>query len=133
MQDEKAKKVVLHHMDQFERQIIPPSEFCWKYFEDLVDKNRSTLWRDMEIRKRYNNLKSFLHTIGAASDTLTPLQKKRATDQQRIRKLEARVCELQSMLETAQERQLEMQAVLMDRGIDPTFVLQKRFRKHPHE
>lgn len=64
---------------------------------------------------------------------MTPLQKKRANDRQRIRKLEASVVELESKLEAAQERLVEMQAVLIDRGIDPTFVLEKRLQKHPHE
>lgn len=133
MKDTKAINKIMHHMDLFERQIISPSEFNWKYFEHLTGKNRSTLWRDMDIRKRYKTLKPFIDTIGTSSGTLTPLQKKRATDQQRIRKLETRVVELEDMHETAQERLVEMQAVLMDRGIDPTFVLEKRFRKHPHE
>ncbi len=133
MKDLKCVKKIMHHMDLFERRAIAPSEFNWKYFQNLTGRNRSTLWRDPEIRTRYHDVKAALEFASAASDALTPLQKKRANDQQRIRKLECNVAELEGKLESAQERLVEMQAVLIDRGIDPTFVLEKRLQRHPHE
>ena len=133
MNDLKAMKTIMHHMDQFERRAIAPREFTWKYFEQLTGKNRSTLWRDPTVRARYHDVKAALDTVSASSGSLTPLQKKRANDRQRIRKLEASVAGLESKLEAAQERLVEMQAVLIDRGIDPTFVLEKRLQKYPHE
>lgn len=133
MKDQKYVKKIMHHMDQFERRAIAPSEFNWKYFQKLTGKNRSTLWRDLEIRTRYHEIKAVLESASAVSDALTPLQKKRANDQQRIRKLESNVVELEGKLESAQERLVEMQAVLIDHGIDPTFVLEKRLQRYPHE
>ena len=133
MKDQQALRNILHHMDLFERRAIAPSDFTWKYFEALAGKNRSTLWRDPEIRSRYRDVKAVLDTAMAASDSLTPLQAKRASDQQRIRTLETQVAGLRGQLDVAQERLVEMQVVLMDRGIDPAFVLEKRLQRHPHE
>lgn len=120
-------------MDLFERKVIPPDEFTWRYFETLSGKNRSTLWRDPTVRARHQEVKAVLDTAEAGPASPTPLRAKRANAQQRIRHLESQITNLRGQLEVAQARLVEMQAVLVDRGIDPAFVLEKRLQKYPHE
>jgi hypothetical protein len=133
VRDENAVTIVMHHMDLFERGVVSAKLFAWKYFETLAGRHRATLWRDVGVRNRYREVKARLVRDIDGSTSLTSVQKRRASDQQRIRMLESDILGLRKQLEVAQARLVEMQVILADRNIDPSVVLEKRLRKHPHE
>tara|TARA_B100001059_G_C17809087_1_gene571103 strand:+ start:1590 stop:1892 length:303 start_codon:yes stop_codon:yes gene_type:complete len=44
-------------LQQFERQLIDPSNFGWKYITDKSGVSKPTLWRNKEFEKEFQRIK----------------------------------------------------------------------------
>jgi uncharacterized protein YqgV (UPF0045/DUF77 family) len=108
---------ILH---QFERQLIDPSEFCWKYITDQVGVSKATLWRNTEFESEYQRVKTLIKAYVRGDkqfDQVASIKaaKERDKDQQ-IERLKAKVDELNHQLSRERER---LVLIARRKNIDP--------------
>ncbi|WP_010207090.1 hypothetical protein [Pseudomonas amygdali] len=59
-------------LQRFERQIVMPSLFSWKYITDQCGISKATLWRNKQFEAEYQRIKAIVnsYTLGASDFNL---------------------------------------------------------------
>ena len=123
MRNQEIKHRILEVLRKFGTGELPEQELSWEYLVQLTGVNRTTLWRDSDIREEYQGVKQLIASRGRK--VLKKLDE--------VRILKARIIQLEDNLGEAQLRIVELQNLLAQHGIDPTLALQKTKKKFRYE
>ena len=86
------EKIVLAELDFFERHPERYHDLSWKHLIKISGKSRSTLWRNIAIRNRYNQVKSNISKL--ENRPLSNSDKKKLSKKHKINTLEKEIEEL---------------------------------------
>lgn len=122
-------------LQQFERQLIDPSNFGWKYITDKSGVSKPTLWRNKEFEKEFQRIKEVVKSYARGEkqfDQETSLKAARDRDRDhQIEVLKAQVQELTKQLNRERERLIYASMIARRKNIDPSEFLDESpvFRK----
>lgn len=111
-------------LQQFERQLIDPSSFGWKYITEKSGVSKPTLWRNKEFEKEFQRIKGVIKGYSQGEkkfDQETSLKAARDRDRdQQIEVLKAQVQELKRQLNRERERLIYASMIARRKNIDPS-------------
>lgn len=111
-------------LQQFERQLIDPSNFGWKYITENSGVSKPTLWRNKEFEKEFQRIKGIIKGYSRGEkkfDQETSLKAARDRDRdQQIEVLKAQVQELKRQLNRERERLIYASMIARRKNIDPS-------------
>ncbi|MCY1286383.1 hypothetical protein D9M69_336980 [compost metagenome] len=122
-------------LQQFERQLIPPSFFGWKFITEKCGVSKPTLWRNKEFEKEFQRIKEVVKSyVRGEKHFDQEISLKAARDRDRdhqIEMLKAQVEELTRQLNRERERVLYASMIARRKNIDPAEFLDESpvFRK----
>ncbi len=122
-------------LQQFERQLIDPSCFGWKFITEKSGVSKPTLWRNKEFEKEFQRIKEVVksYTRGEKQfDQEVSLKAARDRDKDhQIDVLKAQVQELTRQLNRERERLIYASMIARRKNIDPAEFLDESpvFRK----
>ncbi|MCF5746076.1 hypothetical protein BVY11_06795 [Pseudomonas amygdali pv. morsprunorum] len=110
-------------LQRFERQIVMPNLFSWKYITDQCGISKATLWRNKQFEAEYQRIKAIVTSYAlGASDFNLEESISNAKDLQKdkqIEKLKAQVAELTQQLNRERERLIYASLIARRKNIDP--------------
>jgi hypothetical protein len=106
-------------LSQFERQLIPPENFGWKYITDRVEPSKPTLWRNSDFRFEFERIKNLAKAYKAGKKKYDLNESKESAKDGEIRKLKSKVANLESQLDRERERLAYAAVVARRSNIDP--------------
>jgi|GEM_PF-1435745 len=112
---------VLH---KFERQLIEPAMFCWKYITEQAGVSKVTLWRNKVFQSEFQRVKELMKAYAASEikfdqEKSIKAAKERDKDRQ-IEELKAKVDELNKQLSRERERLIYASVIARRKNIDPS-------------
>lgn len=110
-------------LQKFERQLIEPSVFCWKYITDQTGVSKATLWRNKEFESEFQRVKALVKAYDFGEkkfdqEKSIKAAKERNKDRQ-IEELKARVEDLNQQLSRERERLIYASLIARQKNIDP--------------
>lgn len=110
-------------LQKFERQIVMPKMFSWKYITDQCGISKATLWRNKEFEAEYQRIKVIVNSYAqGASDFNLEKSISNAKDLEKdrqIEKLKAQVADLTQQLNRERERLIYASVIARRKNIDP--------------
>ena len=107
-------------LQQFERQLIDPSDFGWKYITDKSGVSKPTLWRNKEFEKEFQRIKGIVKSYARGEKQFVSLKAARDRDRDhQIEMLKAQVQELTKQLNRERERLIYASMIARRKNIDP--------------
>lgn len=110
-------------LNQFERQLIEPEQFCWTYFTTQVGVSKATLWRNRAFEQEFQRVRSLVKAYAQGKqvfDQATSIQAAKERDKDRqIETLKAQVAQLTLQLARERERLVYAALVARRKNIDP--------------
>lgn len=111
-------------LHKFERQLIEPAMFCWKYITEQIGVSKATLWRNKEFRSEFQRVKELVKAYAAGEkkfdqEKSIKAAKERDKDRQ-IEELKAKVDELNKQLSRERERLIYASLIARRKNIDPS-------------
>lgn len=110
-------------LQKFERQLIDPSLFGWKYITSSCGVSKATLWRNSAFRSEFQRVKDLVRTyrLGHKSyDTVASIKSSHAREKDdQISSLKAEVELLAKQLARERERLIYAVVIARRRNIDP--------------
>lgn len=122
-------------LQQFERQLIDPSCFGWKFITETSGVSKPTLWRNKEFEKEFQRIKEVVKSYARGEKQFDQeVSLKAAKDRDRdhqIDVLKAQVQELTRQLNRERERLIYASMIARRKNIDPAEFLDESpvFRK----
>lgn len=111
-------------LQKFERQLIEPAMFCWKYIIEQAGVSKATLWRNKEFESEFQRVKELVKAYAAGEkqfdqEKSIKAAKERDKDKQ-IEELKAKVDELSKQLSRERERLIYASLIARRKNIDPS-------------
>ncbi|EGH12247.1 MULTISPECIES: hypothetical protein [Pseudomonas syringae group] len=110
-------------LQRFERQIVMPNLFSWKYITDQCGISKATLWRNKQFEAEYQRIKAIVnsYTLGASDFNLEKsiFNAKDLEKDKQIEKLKAQVADLTQQLNRERERLIYASLIARRKNIDP--------------
>lgn len=110
-------------LQQFERQLIEPSNFSWKYLTENTGVSKATLWRNSEFESEFQRVRAIVKAYSAgevAFDQELSIKASLERDKDRqIETLKAKVDELNRQLSRERERLVYASLIARRRNLDP--------------
>jgi len=106
-------------LSQFERKVIEPSLFKWKYFEEVLGVSKPTLWRNKGFRSEHTRVGKLVKKYKNKKTDYDIEQSKLSIKDQQIADLKARIAVLEQQLDHERERLAYAAIVARQADIDP--------------
>lgn len=106
-------------LSQFERQLIPATEFGWDYITDRVTPSKTTLWRSLDFRTEFVRVQELVRGYKSGKSAYDLDASKKSAKDAEIAKLRKRIDELESQLSRERERLAYAAVVARRKNIDP--------------
>lgn len=111
-------------LHKFERQLIEPAMFCWKYITEQAGVSKATLWRNKEFESEFQRVKELVKAYAAGEkqfdqEKSIKAAKERDKDRQ-IEELKTKVDELNKQLSRERERLIYASLIARRKNIDPS-------------
>lgn len=115
-------------LSKFERQLIQPSNFSWKYITDKIGVSKATLWRNKNFESEFQRVKELVKAYALGEKHFDQVKsvsaaKERDKDRQ-IEELKAKVDDLSKQLSRERERLVFASLVARRKNIDPAEFLE---------
>ena len=108
-----------HLLSQFERKVIEPSLFKWKYFEEVLGISKPTLWRNKDFLSEHTRVGKLVDKYKNQNIDYDIEQSKLSVKDQQIADLKARIIKLEQLLDHERERLAYAATVARQADIDP--------------
>lgn len=110
-------------LHKFERQLLEPSLFCWKYITEQAGVSKATLWRNKEFESEFQRVKEIVKDYAISGkkfdqEKTIKAAKERDKDRQ-IEELKAKLDELNRQLSRERERLVYASLIARRKNIDP--------------
>ncbi len=106
-------------LSQFERKVIDPSLFKWKYFEEVLGISKPTLWRNKDFLSEHTRVGELVDKYKNKKVDYDIEQSKISIKDQQISDLKARIISLEQQLDHERERLAYAAIIARQADIDP--------------